>query len=126
MIKQQSVPSRGARSRSAGNAAVSATPDRAGWHNFERRRAGHRLALCSTVAALVLGGALASPSTALAAEAAASADTQITTVAPVIVTARRTEEDIQRVPLTVTALNPVMHKVQRIKDVEDLTYAVPS
>ena len=79
------------------------------------------------VTAAIFGG-LAAPSSATA-ETAADASAQGTSaeaLAPVVVTARRMEEDIQRVPETVTALTPAMLKEQNIKDVNDLTYAAPS
>ena len=70
-----------------------------------------RLSIPSTFRCLVTAaifGGLAAPSGATA-EAAADASAQGTSaeaLAPVVVTARRMEEDIQRVPETVTAADP--------------------
>ncbi len=76
------------------------------------------VALCATIAA---------PRIASAADASSAAqDTSASTLAPLVVTARRVEEDIQKVPLTVTALTPEMLKRENITDVNDLTYVSPS
>lgn len=70
----------------------------------------------------------ASAGAAAAADAASqsTADTEGTTIGTVIVTARRIEENIQRVPTTVTAVSPEDLRQMDIVNVQDLSAAAPS
>lgn len=83
-----------------------------------------RLLLSSTAALSLL--AIAGTSAAADASAASSSETTVASVPTVIVTARRVEENIQRVPITVTVANAEQIRQMNIVNVQDLEYAAPS
>ena len=58
--------------------------------------------------------------------ASPSADQPVTTVHPVMVTARRVEEDVQKIPVAVTVVNSAALEDRHIRVFEDLKTALPS
>ena len=82
--------------------------------------------LILSLSASAAAGALLAPGVAFSDTVTASDTTGVATLPEIIVTARRQEEDIQKVPVTVTAISPVELKQEAITDVYDLTNAAPS
>ena len=87
---------------------------------------GGRASLIGALCGAVGAAALLAPSAAWAATAADSSAATVTTVPEVQVTARLRTEDIQKVPVTVTARSEEQLKQQAITNVQQLTYTVPS
>lgn len=73
---------------------------------------------------LLVGAALAFPNTAMAQDTDESAQAD-SGVREIIVTARRTEENLQKVPIAVTALDPTALAERQIQDVADVGRAAP-
>lgn len=80
----------------------------------------------ATAVLLGLGAYVAAPSLAQARQASSPAAEPSTSIAEVIVTARRTEENLQDVPLTVTAMSPKILAERAVNDVYALQMATPS
>src|SRR5580692_11525531 len=64
--------------------------------------------------------------TAAAADSDGSTASQGTALEEVVVTARRREEDAQKVPIALTVVSPAVLKANNITTVEDLSQLVPS
>ncbi len=105
-----------------------------GWqsptHEFSRSSHGLKVGAVSLLAMAAAHAASAQTRTQDAAgpptSTAPVAARQGSTLSEVVVTARRREESVQRVPQTVTAISPQQLKQQNITNVLDLTYAAPS
>lgn len=75
-------------------------------------------------ALLLVGAALVFPNPAIAQDIDESPQAE-TGIREIIVTARRTEENLQRVPVAVTALDPLALAERQIEDVADVGRAAP-
>jgi outer membrane receptor protein involved in Fe transport len=77
--------------------------------------------LCGTASAVVLAGL-----TPLAAQAQTAAqDTEIPTVDSIVVTAQKREQNLQDVPVVVTAVSAKLLQDTGVKDIKDLTILTP-
>ena len=74
----------------------------------------------------LLAAAMLAPATGAAETEASEAKTDSKFIEEIIVTARRTSENLQRVPIVVTALDPTDLEQHNIVNRRDLMYAVPS
>jgi len=84
------------------------------------------IALSCTAAAGLAAADTASPTAALAATPASAADSDSAGLQEVVVTARRRAEDLQSVPLTVTAVTAETIQNQDITNIQDLGSFVPN
>jgi len=90
------------------------------------RRRGGPVSLIAALCGAAGAAALLAPGAVWAATAADTSAATAAAIPTIIVTARRVSEDIQKVPVTVTAVSPEQLKQQAITDVQQLTYTAPS